>query len=68
MTDFAAMRKEFPILDQEIHGHPLVDLDSAATSQNPQDFDFRLREGRTQHHGVRRGTCQSRTSCRRQLR
>ena len=29
MTDFAAIRKEFPILDQEIHGHPLVYLDSA---------------------------------------
>ena len=36
MTDFAAIRKEFPILDQEIHGHPLVYLDSAATSQKPQ--------------------------------
>ena len=36
MTDFAAIRKEFPILDQEIHGHPLVYLDSAATSQKPK--------------------------------
>lgn len=36
MTDFAAIREEFPILDQQIHGHPLVYLDSAATSQKPQ--------------------------------
>ncbi|MDQ1910064.1 cysteine desulfurase [Paenibacillus sp. GD4] len=32
----AAIRKEFPILHQEINGHPLVYLDSAATSQKPQ--------------------------------
>ena len=36
MTDFAAIRSQFPIFDQEIHGHPLVYLDSAATSQKPQ--------------------------------
>ena len=36
MTDFAAIRKEFPILNQKIHGHQLVYLDSAATSQKPQ--------------------------------
>lgn len=29
------IRKHFPILDQEINGHPLVYLDSAATSQKP---------------------------------
>lgn len=28
-------RKDFPILDQEVNGHPLVYLDSAATSQKP---------------------------------
>lgn len=30
-----AVRKQFPILDQEVNGHPLVYLDSAATSQKP---------------------------------
>lgn len=30
------IRKHFPILKQEINGHPLVYLDSAATSQKPQ--------------------------------
>ncbi|WP_044895909.1 cysteine desulfurase [Bacillus alveayuensis] len=29
------IRKQFPILDQEVNGHPLVYLDSAATSQKP---------------------------------
>ena len=33
--DPAALRADFPILDQEVHGHPLVYLDSAATSQKP---------------------------------
>ena len=30
------IRKHFPILQNEINGHPLVYLDSAATSQKPQ--------------------------------
>ena len=30
------IRKHFPILEHEINGHPLVYLDSAATSQKPQ--------------------------------
>ncbi len=30
------LRAEFPILDQEINGHPFVYLDSASTSQKPQ--------------------------------
>lgn len=29
------IRRHFPILDQEVNGHPLVYLDSAATSQKP---------------------------------
>ncbi len=31
-----ALRADFPILETEIHGHPLVYLDSAATSQKPR--------------------------------
>jgi cysteine desulfurase/selenocysteine lyase len=34
-TDWAALREDFPILRQEVHGHPLVYLDNAATSQKP---------------------------------
>ncbi|MGC6285828.1 MAG: aminotransferase class V-fold PLP-dependent enzyme [Polaribacter sp.] len=30
------IRKDFPILDQKIHGRPLIYLDNAATSQTPQ--------------------------------
>ncbi|MEL3974588.1 cysteine desulfurase [Rossellomorea oryzaecorticis] len=33
--DVKEIRKHFPILDQEVNGHPLVYLDSAATSQKP---------------------------------
>lgn len=33
--DVQAIREQFPILDQEINGHPLVYLDSSATSQKP---------------------------------
>ncbi|MWC26941.1 cysteine desulfurase [Paenibacillus sp. MMS18-CY102] len=31
-----AIREQFPILHQEVNGHPLVYLDSAATSQKPR--------------------------------
>src|SRR6187549_1049279 len=33
--DVHKLRAEFPILAQEVHGHPLVYLDNAATSQKP---------------------------------
>jgi len=33
--DWAAIRSEFPILDQDIGGHPLIYFDNAATSQKP---------------------------------
>ncbi|GFR43946.1 hypothetical protein Agub_g5085, partial [Astrephomene gubernaculifera] len=32
----AALRPQFPILDQEVNGRPLVYLDNAATSQKPR--------------------------------
>ena len=34
--DVAALRSDFPILDRRINDHPLVYLDSAATSQKPR--------------------------------
>ena len=34
--DWSALRKDFPILDQSVHGHPLVYFDNAATSQKPR--------------------------------
>lgn len=33
--DLAAVRRDFPILDREVHGRPLIYLDNAATSQMP---------------------------------
>ncbi len=34
--DIQAIRKDFPILQREVNGEPLVYLDNAATSQTPQ--------------------------------
>ncbi|HLN60523.1 MAG TPA: aminotransferase class V-fold PLP-dependent enzyme, partial [Symbiobacteriaceae bacterium] len=34
--DVARIRQDFPILHQEMNGHPLVYLDNAATSQKPR--------------------------------
>jgi cysteine desulfurase/selenocysteine lyase len=36
LTLAAQVRADFPILHQEVNGHPLVYLDNAATSQKPQ--------------------------------
>src|SRR5213595_817975 len=36
MIDFKTVRKDFPILDQKVHGHPLIYLDNAATAQKPR--------------------------------
>lgn len=55
-VDFAAIREQFPILNQRIHGHPLVYLDSAATSQKPQRvIDAESEFYRTINAGVHRG-------------
>ena len=40
--DVAAIRADFPVLHREVHGRPLVSLDSAATSQKPQAMIDRL--------------------------
>jgi cysteine desulfurase / selenocysteine lyase len=34
--DWARLRKDFPILDQQVHGKPLIYFDNAATSQKPR--------------------------------
>lgn len=34
--DIAAIRRQFPVLQREVKGHPLVYLDNAATSQKPK--------------------------------
>ena len=34
--DWAALRADFPILDQMVNGHPLIYLDNGATTQKPR--------------------------------
>lgn len=51
------VRKMFPILHQEVNGHPLVYLDSAATSQKPVQVieainDYYRRYNSNVHRGV----------------
>lgn len=36
VVDFNELREAFPVLHQEVNGHPLVYLDSAATAQKPR--------------------------------
>jgi cysteine desulfurase/selenocysteine lyase len=35
-TPISQLRADFPILDQQVHGNPLIYLDNAATSQKPR--------------------------------
>src|SRR5947207_4097468 len=35
-VDFARIRSDFPILDQKVHGQPLIYFDNAATTQKPR--------------------------------
>src|SRR5271169_3387679 len=35
-NDWGQLRKDFPILDQKVHGKPLVYFDNSATSQKPR--------------------------------
>src|SRR2546423_2761383 len=41
--DWAAIREDFPILDQQVHGHPLIYFDNAATTQKPRPVIEALR-------------------------
>jgi len=36
--DWSVLRKDFPILDQKVHGKPPVYFDNAATSQKPRSI------------------------------
>jgi len=42
LFDAASVRKDFPILNERVHGHRLVWLDNAATTQKPQVVIDRL--------------------------
>jgi cysteine desulfurase/selenocysteine lyase len=49
--DVARVRADFPILDREINGHPLVYLDSANTSQKPRQVLDAMRAHHERHNG-----------------
>ena len=55
--DIAAVRADFPTLDQEVNGKPLVYLDNAATSQKPRTVldaqdAYYLRDNANVHRGI----------------
>lgn len=57
MTDLEMIRAQFPILDQTVHGHPLIYLDSAATAQKPQcvidaELEFYRHDNAAVHRGA----------------
>ena len=54
--DVATLRKDFPLLTVEVHGHPITYLDSAASSQRPVQVLDAMREyDETTHANVHRG-------------
>ena len=55
--DVARIRKDFPILERTVEGKPLVYLDSAATSQKPNqvidaEADFYRNHNANAHRGI----------------
>ena len=54
--DVTAVRKDFPLLAREVHGRPIVYLDSASSSQKPQAvLDAMDHYYETTHANVHRG-------------
>jgi cysteine desulfurase/selenocysteine lyase len=57
--DIEKIRKDFPLLEQEMNGKPIIFLDSAASSQKPAQVIDRLNDYyRTGHANVHRGVYQ----------
>ena len=57
MMNINEIREQFPVLDQQVYGKPLVYLDNAATTQKPlcvieRERDYYLRENCNIHRGV----------------
>src|SRR5512140_2421281 len=54
--DVQRIRADFPILHQQVHGHPLVYLDNAATTQKPrQVIDAIVRYYERDNANIHRG-------------
>ena len=57
MLNINEIRSQFPVLDQQVYGNPLVYLDNAATTQKPlcvieRERDYYLHENCNIHRGV----------------
>lgn len=57
LFDVESIRKDFPILERKVNGHPLIYLDNAATSQTPKVVidaivDYYSRYNANIHRGV----------------
>ena len=57
MQNVNEIRRQFPVLDQQVYGKPLVYLDNAATTQKPlcvieRERDYYLHENCNIHRGV----------------
>ncbi|HET6592737.1 MAG TPA: aminotransferase class V-fold PLP-dependent enzyme, partial [Xanthomonadales bacterium] len=55
--DVDAVRADFPVLERQVHGHPLVYLDTAASAQRPRQVieamdDYYRRYNANIHRGV----------------
>lgn len=55
--DWAKLRADFPILDQQVHGKPLIYFDNAATSQKPRPVidalvSYYERDNANVHRGI----------------
>ena len=58
-VDFAAIRADFPIFQQKVHGKPLIYLDSTATTQKPrQVLEAQDHYYRTYNANIHRGVYQ----------
>src|SRR5579859_975489 len=57
MINWAKLRADFPILDQKVHGHPLIYFDNAASSQKPREVldalrNYYQRDNANVHRGI----------------
>lgn len=57
MLDVYTLRKDFPILERKINGHPLVYVDNAATTHKPKQVieairEFYIRYNANVHRGI----------------
>lgn len=56
-VDWGALRADFPILDQKVHGQPLIYFDNAATTQKPRAVlealqHYYTRDNANVHRGI----------------